>query len=80
MHKERYKNIWFYIGIGSVIISAMGVDVNTLTSWNAVFTAIKEMFCNPLQLTTVALAVLSVWIDPTTKGIKDGAKFLEGRE
>lgn len=72
----RFKNPWFWVGVASVAITAIGVDPQTFTSWAAVWDGIKAVLDNPVQLVTMALAVLSVFIDPTTSGITDSDKAL----
>ena len=72
----RFKNPWFWVGVVSVAITAIGVDPQTFTSWAAVWEGIKAVLDNPVQLVTMALAVLSVFIDPTTSGITDSDKAL----
>lgn len=74
--KVRIKNPWFWIGIGAIILSAMGVDPAMFTSWNLVWEAIADLFTNPFQLFTVVFAVLAVFIDPTTAGIGDSAQAM----
>lgn len=72
----RFQNPWFWVGLGSVILTAMGVSPEMLTSWPAVGQAIKDLFTNPFLLSTTALAVLGVFVDPTTKNIGDSDKAL----
>lgn len=72
----RMKNPWFWVGIVSVAITAIGVDPSTFTSWGAVLDGIKSVLSNPVQLVTMCLAVLSVFIDPTTAGITDSENAL----
>jgi phi LC3 family holin len=72
----RMKNPWFWVGVGSVAITAIGVDPQTFTSWSAVWMGIKGVLSNPVQLCTMCLAVLSVFIDPTTAGVSDSEKAL----
>lgn len=74
--KVRIKNPWFWIGIGAIILSSMGVDPAMFTSWGTVWKAIVDLFTNPFQLFTVAIAVLAVFIDPTTAGISDSAQAM----
>ena len=50
MNKERFKNPWFWVGIGAVL----------------------DVLKNPFLLGTAALAVLGVFVEPTTKGLTDG--------
>lgn len=72
----RMKNPWFWVGVASVAITAIGVDPQTFTSWAAVWEGIKAVLSNPVQLVTMCLAVLSVFIDPTTAGVSDSEKAL----
>lgn len=67
----RMKNPWFWISLVGVILTAMGVSPEMLTSWGAVWEALKELVMNPYLLGCVILAVLGVFIDPTTKGVSD---------
>ena len=73
----RIKNPWFWIGVISVIITASGVDPQTFTSWQLVWEGIKAVVSNPVQLVAVLLAVLSVFVDPTTSGVTDSDRALE---
>ena len=72
----RFKNPWFWVGVVAVAITAIGVDPQTFTSWSAVWLGIKGVLSNPVQLCTMCLAVLSVFIDPTTAGVSDSEKAL----
>lgn len=78
--KVRTKNPWFWIGIGAVILSAMGVDPKMFTSWSAVWDAVVALFTNPFQLATVALAVFGVIVDSTTKGASDSERAMKYTE
>ena len=72
----RFKNPWFWVGVVSVAITAIGVDPQTFTSWAAVWDGIVSVLSNPVQLCTMCLAVLAVFIDPTTAGVTDSAAAL----
>lgn len=76
----RMKNPWFWVGVISVAITAIGVDPQTFTSWAAVWEGIKGVLSNPVQLCTMCLAVLSVFIDPTTAGLNDSEQALKYTE
>ena len=76
----RMKNPWFWVGVISVAITAIGVDPMTFTSWGAVLDGIKSVLGNPVQLCTMCLAVLSVFIDPTTAGAGDSEQALKYTE
>ena len=72
----RFKNPWFWVGLGGVILSAMGVSPEMFTSWGAVWEAVVNMVSNPYMLVSVVLAVLGVFVDPTTSGISDSKRAL----
>lgn len=72
----RFKNPWFWVGLVGVILSAMGVSPEMLTSWGAVWEAVVKLFGNPFMLVSVVLAVLGVFVDPTTAGISDSKRAM----
>lgn len=72
----RMKNIWFWVGLLGVILSAMGVSPEMFTSWESVFQALRNLVSNPYMLGCVAMAVLGVMTDPTTKGICDSKQAM----
>lgn len=72
----RFKNPWFWIGVVSIGITAIGLDPTTFTSWQSVLDAMIAVASNPVQLVTMALAILAVFIDPTTSGISDSKEAL----
>ncbi len=72
----RLKNPWFWVGVVSIIITAIGLDPTTMTSWGAVLDAVEVVLRNPVQLVTAVLAVLAVFVDPTTAGLTDSARAL----
>ena len=72
----RFKNPWFWVGVVSVAITAIGVDPAAFTSWGAVWEGIVSVLSNPVQLVTMCLAVLAVFIDPTTAGVTDSDRAL----
>lgn len=74
--KVRMRNPWFWVGIVSAVVSALRVDVNALTSWGAVWSCLARIIENPVQLGTLCLTVLSVFIDPTTAGLGDSARAM----
>ena len=72
----RVKNPWFWVSLVGVILTAMGVSPEMLTSWDAVITAFKDLITNPFLLGTTAIAVLGVFVDPTTKSLGDSDRAL----
>lgn len=69
--KNRLKNPYFWLGLGGVIFSSAGVDFNTLTSWNLLGEALLNILSNPVAVVAVAAAIIGVFVDPSTKGLKD---------
>lgn len=72
----RMKNPWFWVSLLGVILTAMGVSPEMFTSWDAVIQAIRDLIGNPFMLGSVAVAVMGVFIDPTTKGICDSKQAM----
>ena len=72
----RAKNPWFWVGLCGTILAAMGVSPEIFTSWGAVWEAMVNMVRNPYMLVSVVLAVLGVFVDPTTSGISDSKRAL----
>lgn len=72
----RFKNPWFWVGLCGTILTAMGVSPEMFTSWGAVWEAIVNLFSNPFMLVSVVLAVLGVFVDPTTAGIGDSDRAM----
>ena len=75
--KVRAKNVYFWVGLVGVILSAMGVSASMFTSWKIVWDAIVNLVSNPFMLGSVALAIIGVLVDPTTKGITDSLQAME---
>lgn len=73
----RFKNPWFWVGLCGTILTAMGVSPEMFTSWGAVWEAVVNLFSNPFMLVSVVLAVLGVFVDPTTAGIGDSSRAME---
>ena len=74
--KVRIKNPYFWVAIGSALLMAMGISPEVLTSWGAVWNAIKELVSNPYMLICAAMAITGVINDPTTKGVSDSKQAL----
>lgn len=73
-NSKRLKNPWFLVGLVGVVLTATGMDPAMFTSWGALGEAAMGVLKNPFLLGTAALAVLGVFVEPTTKGITDGKK------
>ena len=72
----RFKNPWFWVGLCGTVLTAMGVSPEMFTSWGAVWEAVVNLINNPFMLVSVILAVLGVFVDPTTSGISDSKRAL----
>ena len=71
--KSRAKNIYFWLGIVSIVLSAADIDIQSMTSWSLLMDATIGIFMNPFKLSLVITAVLGVFVDTSTPGLKDGA-------
>lgn len=69
--KKRMKNLYFWIGLIGVILTAVGVDAETLITWEAVWNAVCDLVKNPYLLGCAAAAIIGVVVDPSTEGLKD---------
>ena len=67
----RLRNPWFWIGLVGTILTAMGVSPETFTSWDILWGSIVSLVRNPFMLGSVAVAILGVFVDPTTAGVGD---------
>lgn len=74
--KLRIKNVWPWVGIITLILSAMGCDPEMFTSWEIVWDEFLALVSNPFRLGTVALAVVSILVDPTTNGLGDSERAM----
>lgn len=74
--KVRLKNPYFWVGLVGIILTAMGISAETLTSWQAVYDALIGLLTNPFMLGSVFIAVLGVFVDPTTSGVTDSEQAL----
>lgn len=72
----RMQNIWFWIGLAGTILTAMNVSPEMFTSWELVAQELVALFNNPFRLGCVAIAVVGVFVDPTTSGIGDSTRAL----
>lgn len=69
--KNRLKNPYFWLGLGGIVFSSAGVDFKTLTSWNLLGDALLNILSNPVSVVAVTAAIIGVFVDPSTKGLKD---------
>ena len=78
--KVRLKNPVFLAQLAmSVllpILTYMGLTVQDLTSWEALYNALLQALSNPYVLGLVAVSVFNAINDPTTSGVTDSTKAL----
>ena len=74
--KVRLRQPYFWVGLVGIILTAMGVNAESLTSWQAVYDAFIGLVSNPFMLGSVFMAVLGVFVDPTTSGVTDSKQAL----
>lgn len=72
--KLRVKNIYFWLGVIGVIFSAAGIDIQTMTSWGLLLDAFKNILMNPVLLASVIAAIVGVFVDTSSPGLKDRAE------
>lgn len=75
--KIRVKNVYFWLAIGGVILTAMGATPDMFTDWSIVAEKIKELFANPFMLGTAIIAIVGVVNDPTTDGMTDSMQVMK---
>jgi phi LC3 family holin len=71
------KNWVFWLGLGATILTAMNVSPEMFTSWSLVGQEIVNLISNPFRLGCVIIAVVGVFVDPTTSGIGDSSRALQ---
>lgn len=75
--KVRAKNPYFWIGLIAVMLAAVGVSPESLTSWTILGEQIKNLLLNPFAIGCVVVAILGYVNDPTTKGLTDSKQALQ---
>lgn len=75
--RARLKNPAFWVllatGLITRILAARGLAPADLTDWPTLLGALAAFAANPYELATAALYLLSLTVDPTTKGLADPA-------
>ena len=69
LKNPKFKNPYFWLGLVSIIFASAGVDMNTLTSWNALGQAVLGILQNPVAVIAVVGGILGVFNDNGTKGL-----------
>lgn len=76
----RFKNPWFWIllvaNIGALVLNNVGMTINDITTWGALFNTFAETFKNPSLLFPVVTSIAGLLIDPTTSALTDSDKVL----
>ncbi len=82
--KVRFKNPMFWIGVVvavfSTILAQLGLSVQELTTWGALFGALVTALKNPFVIIAVVASVYNAVIDPTTYGVCDSKQALTYEE
>ena len=74
--KVRMKHTAFWIGLVGVILSAMGISPEMLTSWQAVGQAFYGLITKTYMNFCVIMGIIDVITDQTTAGIRDSKQAL----
>lgn len=74
--KVRIKNPYFWAGLAGVILAAVGVSPESLTSWPILCEQIMGLIQNPFAIGCVVLGVLGYINDPTTGGLSDSEQAM----
>lgn len=74
--KVRVRNPYFWIGLLAVVLAAIGVTPESLTSWDILYSQIMQLLGNPFALSCVVVAVVGYINDPTTAGLRDSNRAL----
>lgn len=72
----RFKNPYFWISVVALFLTALGVDPSALTSWDSVGQLFLDLAKNPFLIGTALVALVGVFFDPSTGGLRDGADFI----
>lgn len=74
--KTRLLNPYFWFGLIAVILAAVGVSAESLTSWDVLYSQILTVMSNPFQIGCIAVALVGYLNDPTTSGLSDSTRAL----
>ena len=69
LKNPKFKNPYFWLGLVSIIFASAGVDMNTLTSWNALGQAVLGILQNPVAVMAVIGGILGVFNDNSVSGL-----------
>ena len=78
--KVRFKNPVFWwsvvVAIIAPILTALGIEWQSVTSWTRLWEIICEAVNNPVIVAAVIVSLYNTLIDPTTKGVSDSERAL----
>ena len=74
--KVRFKNPYFWIGLIAVILAAVGVSPESLTSWQILANQIMNLLNNPFAIGCVVIAIIGYINDPTTATLSDSKQAM----
>lgn len=74
--KVRFKNPYFWLGLIAVILAAIGVSPESLTSWDILVGQVMELLDNPFAIGCVIVAMIGYANDPTTETLSDSEQAL----
>ena len=69
--KSRFKNPIFWVALIGIVFSAAGISFESLTDWSLLADALVSIVKNPVAIVAVIVAILGVFTDTSTKGLKD---------
>lgn len=77
----RFKNPVFYVqiilAVLTPILAYMGLTMQDLTSWGALWKVLCDAIANPYVLGLVVVSVWNALNDPTTTGLSDSVQALD---
>lgn len=75
--KLRVKSKMFWIGVITLILNALGVTPEMLTSWGILEDPLKELVSNPYRLFMLLSSLAFFIVDYKTKGLSDSEEVLK---
>jgi len=69
--KKRMINPYFWSGIVGTLILALGIEPELLTSWDKLGQLFIDLGSNPFLIGVALWTLVTVYIDPSTGGLKD---------
>lgn len=71
---RRYKNFWFWAGLIGTCLAALNVDPQSLTNYGLIGGLIMDVISNPVKTAALLFAIVGVFVNPTTKGLRDNTE------